>query len=451
MNSTYLHRMSRFPLEPANTLDDQLAEAFTALAPLMVGVRRQTAPPVFLGRERLHRMHVLVMNASNPFPAPAPADDLEQVLPRLNRWPLETQARPVLGEILRGERGEWYEYAGGRIRRLHQLVAGADGEVLEVPSRPVAPASSLTAGPRVMESPSDEDVELDDEAERPAHSPGPLRPRPAAALPPPFRMLLAPPGAWRVVALGAFKPILAPQLAQPARLRDGHRLPCQVQVFEATASQPMEILAHAILGDQAGPVELQPLTAAVVAQLGLAALLPAPAGLPPFVREQGDVRVGQRFFRLTVASDPTATLTPTQSVSPEASSPVVAPLDGPVLRADPIVSGLRTEIPATLLRPWEFRRTRDEALASLQRARSWLRRLTRPWCRLRHHAEFQKWQLLLSGRSADEQLWTVPPPDGWLGDPWLRDWARRTLQLGGYDSDLLLAEWEVTWARKVSG
>jgi hypothetical protein len=37
-----------------------------------------------------------------------------------------------------------------------------------------------------------------------------------------------------------------------------------------------------------------------------------------------------------------------------------------------------------------------------------------------------------------------------MGDAWLRDWARQTLELGGYDSVVMLPEWEIFWARKLS-
>jgi hypothetical protein len=440
MNGTYVHRMGRFSAGPTETLDDALSEALAQLAPFIVGVRRQIAPPVFLGSERLHRMHVLVVNPVNDFRTASPSDELEQVLPRLSCWPMETAARPVLGELLRGERGGWYERIGQRIRPLRQLVAGPAGEILEVPT-PVVPAPLARVARQRLAEPLPEDApEPEDSAGSVPELPSRAQ---AIAAPPPFRKLLGDPGAWRVVPLGAFKPMLAPQLAHPARLRDLHRLPCHAQVFEATAPQPIETLVHLILGDQAGPLELQPLTPAVAAQIGLAPLLPAPTGVPPFVPEQGAVRPGQQFFRLTVASDPTAN--PPQA---QAAPATAVPPNGQAPAPSAVAPARRTEIPVPLLRPWEFRRTRDEAMAILGRASSWLGWLTRPLRRFGHRAEFRRWQLLLSGRNADEQLWAVPPPRGWLGDPWLREWARSTLELGGYDSNVLLAEWEIFWGRK---
>src|SRR5262245_29687931 len=129
MNDTRLHRLNGFP----NDGMDAMRSMFAALAPLMVGIRRQPAPPLRFGAQRLHRMHVLVMQPQHEFETRSRADDLDQVLPRLDCWPTEAQARPVLGEILRGEQGDWYERIGNRIRPLRQLAAGPNGEVLEVP------------------------------------------------------------------------------------------------------------------------------------------------------------------------------------------------------------------------------------------------------------------------------------------------------------------------------
>ena len=100
--------------------------------------------------------------------------------------------------------------------------------------------------------------------------------------------------------------MLAPQLAHPERLRDAHRLPCHVQVYEAAAPQKFEVLAAAIFGSAAlGPA---PATdASRRDDLQLAPLLPAPPRIP----RPGATRVGRGSarrapFRLQLASDPTA-------------------------------------------------------------------------------------------------------------------------------------------------
>ena len=50
---------------------------------------------------------------------------------------------------------------------------------------------------------------------------------------------------------------------------------------------------------------------------------------------------------------------------------------------------------------------------------------------LKRRSEFCKWQALLSGRGADEQLWAVHPPAGMLADRSFTDWAETTLERSG--------------------
>jgi hypothetical protein len=431
MNDTRLHRLNGF----TNDGMDAVRSMVAALAPLMVGIRRQPAPPLRFGAQRLHRMHVLVMQPQHEFETRSRADDMDQVLPRLDCWPTEAQARPVLGEILRGEQGDWYERIGNRIRPLRQLAAGPSGEVLEVPKGYMF--NRVASTQTTDEEPADEERQQEETIAEER-----LREGPAFTA---FRSLVTGPGIWRVVPFGFFKSILAAQLSHPDRLRDSHRIPCHVEIFEAIAAQRIDALARAILGDSAGPTELQPLTPALVAQLELAQLLPAPSRVPPYSPEQGPVRPGQRFFRLRIANDPTAQAPASNGSAASATQLNSIPSDG-TQSATPsrVVS-----IPVQLLRPWEYCRSREEATALLLRGYSLWARLTRPLRRLIHRRAFRQWQLLLSGRSADEQLWSISPPRGWLGDPWLREWARHTLELGGYDSAVLLSEWEIFWGRKL--
>jgi len=51
--------------------------------------------------------------------------------------------------------------------------------------------------------------------------------------------------------------------------------------------------------------------------------------------------------------------------------------------------------------------------------------------------EFRKWQILLTGKSLDDQLWTVRPPLRDLSNRLVRDWARRTLEAAGYEADIV--------------
>lgn len=435
MKDTRLRKMGRIPNEGMDAMQNMLA----ALAPLIIGIRRQAAPPLRFGTQRLHRMHVLVMGAQPPVETSTPSDDLEQVLPQLHRWPAEAKARPILGEILRGEQGEWFERLGNRIRPLKQLASGPNGEVLEVPDNYAAESDAS----RTSE---------DDESEGPAREVRTPRaeqqeatsPKPAASA---FRRLIAEPGTWRVLPFGQFKPLLASQLAHPERLRDSHRIPCHLEIFEAITSQRVEVMARAILGDAAGPTDLQPLTSALIAQLELAQLVPAAPRIPAYVPEQGLVRPGQRFFHLTVASDPTAA--PTTESASENVSELERATEATTAQSSAPAPTRSTTIPVQLLQPWEFCRTREEAIARLLECNSWWARSTRGFRRFFSRNSFRRWQLLLSGRNADEQLWCVPPPAEWLGDAWLQEWAGHTLELAGYDAKAMLPEWEIFWARKV--
>ena len=114
--------------------------------------------------------------------------------------------------------------------------------------------------------------------------------------------------------------------------------------------------------------------------------------------------------------------------------------------------GLKTAIPERYNKPWEFKSTRDEALYDMNvRATfaGWFSYLA-GWlkCWTRGRGELKKWQFLLSGKSADDQLWAIPLPKGGVSHPSIRDWARKTLETAGYDSRTMLLEWEIFWRRK---
>jgi hypothetical protein len=112
---------------------------------------------------------------------------------------------------------------------------------------------------------------------------------------------------------------------------------------------------------------------------------------------------------------------------------------------------MKTAIPERFVGPWQFTVSRDEAVydLNLDRSRPRLRALID---RLRGNTagsrEFRKWQVLLGGKSPDDQLWAVRPPHGALGDRAVREWARRTLETAGYDPDTMLLEWKIFWRRK---
>jgi hypothetical protein len=56
--------------------------------------------------------------------------------------------------------------------------------------------------------------------------------------------------------------------------------------------------------------------------------------------------------------------------------------------------------------------------------------------------------MLLHGKTADEQLWGVRPPRGGLTHRFIQAWAQSALQLAGYESRNMLAEWQIFWRRK---
>lgn len=495
---------------------------------LLVGIQRDLAPPLAWGGTRLQRMRIILVEPrlagelQDADPAEPDADGLAEVLPPW-RPPRERAAsalgppRPVLGEILRGEDGTLYERFGTRIRPLLRLAAGPQGDVLEVADtgdaprlRARVPLPSTPAETTRGEAPASQrpDPHLE-----PPPTAAPVAAEPAAdgshSAPPAFRSLLPEPGQWRVVRFADFKPMLLAQIAHPERLRDTHRLPCYVQVFEILRPQRWEALAAALFGDATAAQEMRPLTPAVVQQLQLGPLLPPPPRAPrPARRLPGLLLPSDRVFCLELAQDPTeapsdasgpnassatplasdrpsdpppappaptAPCRPTAEVAPPAVAPETAPptpaapLTGaatlwltsaanPAAPAPPKPSVLpgnaaaKTAIPAAFVKSSEFLLTREEALFDLLRSRSWLGRLRvglRRWFAAwggRH--ELRLWQVRLQGKDPDEQLWAVRPPPGGTQHPLVRAWAERTLEAAGYQARPMLSEWEIFWRRK---
>ena len=382
-----------------------------------VGIQREVAPPLVFGQNRLQRMRVILVEPGEAIDlADAGGDDsLPEVLPQLPAPPhhLALQPRLVRGEILRGENDDLYEKVGGRIRRLRRLVSGPRGEILDVVAEP-APSTG----------PNQEDPLAKEQQQQQA---------------PAIRKLLPDPGPRRIVCFGEYKQMLAQQLAHPERLRDAHRLPCHVQVYEVAAPQKFNVLAAAIFGNAATSGRLQPLSHNVVMHLQLGPLLPAPPRIPhPGQRESGVVLPGERLFCLQLAGDPTAE---------ENSEPPASATHEPISHP-----GLKTSIPERFLKPWEFQISREEALYDLSSASTFMGALGGTLWRLAHwlafRREFRKWQVLLNGKSADEQIWSVRPPRGGLTHRFILAWAQNALQLAGYDPRNMLTEWHIFWRRK---
>jgi hypothetical protein len=390
-----------------------------------VGIQREVAPPICFGQSRLQRMRIIFVEPERASGASeADGEPQFELLPPLPALPHRRALQPRLvnGEILRDENDEFYERIGNRIRRLRTLTAGPNGEVIDIESTDVPERQGARA---TVEEPSTK-------SEASSRNAG------AAAG---FRRLLPEPGQWRVVPFGAFKQMLAPQLAHPERLRDVHRLPCHASVFEVTAPQQLEQLGKIILGEAAA-AQLELLRPAIVMQLQLGPVLPPPQ-LHPVARTHGIVLPGDRVFHLRLTNDPTAD----ETVAERGAAGVSAPGYN-VESTQP----LKTNIPEALVRPTEFQTSREEALYDLSRAATFLGSLGNKLWRLLHFASFRhelrRWQMLLHGKTADEQLWGVRPPRGGLTHRFIQAWAQSALQLAGYESRNMLAEWQIFWRRK---
>ncbi len=367
-------------------------------------------------------------------------------------------ARPVAGRVVSNAEGRLCELVGRELRPLNRLVRGPHGELLELLPTP-ATARAQNAEEDVI------DGELVDETARrtPHGQENMAAPRSAAtrqmARAPRVRCrnLFAEPGLPRVLEFGRFRSALAPQLAHSERLRDLHRLACHVQIYEALAQQRADEFLEAIQRAGHGNISVQPLTEEVIAMLGLSQFLARhprpPQGAP---REPGYVLPYECFYSLRVNSDPTteaavqtrdAPSTP-RSVTPNVNSAASAPPGASPAAA----TSLRRDIPERFQNPWEFQFGRDEVMydmnigtASTGSVRTLLRKVGK-W--LRRREEFRKWRALLCVKNLEEQLWAVRPPRGSISDPFVREWARQTLEGAGYDSRAMLLEWEIFWRRK---
>ena len=260
------------------------------------------------------------------------------------------------------------------------------------------------------------------------------------------RPLLPEPGVPLVVPWNEFHALLASQFAHPERLRDGHRVNVVAQIYEVTRPQSPADLAESITGDRARSSELTILTDRMLALFGLVQRVPPPMR-HPHQPPGGDMLMPhERVVRLLLAADPTASAPGTE---PRATANAAPHPDSaaPRSRAD------KESIPQAFLRPWEFRKSREDVLYELSRPRSvlsairsWLAAIT---SRAARRLEHRCWEMLRSGKSPEEQLWSVPPPRRRLDDREVRDWAALTLGHAGYNVQTMLLEWEIFWRRKL--
>jgi hypothetical protein len=397
-------------------------------------------------------------------------------MPRPPAPATQQQARLVRGEILHDNQGRMYEKIGSNIRPLHNLVSGPRGQVLELfpsaasdrefrPSVPGEPRADTERAEGEEPAGSNHRQAQTEDVTEPPPLTSPLsrgrderehsfiereKEKPSRA---PYRKLFPDPGQRRVVRLGDFKAMLTAQLVHPERLRDSHWIPCYLQVYEACGPQRLDSLAATALGDPKLAWQFQFLTDPLARRLGLAPLLKPRPQISTTTRHPGGILPYERLFRFQVERDPTvqdSVMGDNEQVAPSAATPWT-PMRSPGL-SSPAGSGLRKSIPERMIKPWEFRATRDEALYDMNVAKAFAGCFSSLARRLKgligHRGEMKKWRLLLSGKSADEQLWSVRPPSSGVSHPAIREWARKTLEAGGYDPQVMLVEWEIFWRRK---
>lgn len=425
------------------------------LSNFLLALQRAPGAPLRMGAHNFERVRIVIIERDDPsLNSDNDLDDDEdddspEVLPPLPRMRLAAPPRLVQGEILRGDDGTLFERFGNRIRPLSSLAAGPRGEVLEVTPAPGTNSQRPSAAPKAPEP-----VKETQSAPAPATGGNPESSAPTQTAPAtPCRALFAEPGQWRVLSFSDVRTLIAGQLQHPERLRENHRLPCHVQVYESTTAQPISALAGILLGDATKAGEFMPLTTAMLQPLMLMGLLPPPrpSGRTP-QHDNSWLLAGERVVRVTVAHDPTVSLAATPTPAP--AQPAPAPKPEPAAAAaataavPPAPPALKTAIPETLNRAATALLSREEAILLLAQRDGIGARLRRFVHATIPANELRAWQICLSGRTIDEQLWLVPPPHGWRHDASVRTWAEQSLSLGSYALPAMLREWEIHWVRQ---
>jgi len=439
---------------------------------LLLAIERALSPPIVHRRSTLQPMRVIVVGP-NLMSRSNEQDETDFGMPRILPQALPPAVgfahhagrqfcyRSVRGEILSDESGELYEKLGSHIRPIHHLASGPFGELIEMVPGPQANLRLIgpATQPKIVEAatPNPPPPQGMSAASSESSTKGfvSLQPSTETMNLTGHRKLFADPGQWRVLLWGQFKEILSGQLAHPERLRDTYRLPCYVQVFETERAITIEALMTTYQSQNEGQTQLYFLTDEIAAKLDLFSVLPPrTAQLPNTQRAANTLMPNDRLFRLLVANDPTVDVATAKerlrSAAASTSAPSIDSKDKGPEASSPSTT-LRQAIPSCYLKEWEFKISREEAAYDMNAKptlfsaiRSFVRRLR--VVKLRN--EFRKWQILLAGKTPDDQLWAVRPPAGMLGHPLVREWAARTLQLAGYDSAKMISEWEVFWRRK---
>jgi hypothetical protein len=426
---------------------------------LMLAIERALAPPFVHRRNVFQPMQIVVVEPARVQTTPeARQSELPRLLPPAPAvakfGPSQFHQRAVRGEILSDESGRLYEKLGRQIRRIHQLASGQFGEVIDVAPapptrRPIPPAPDPVETSAHSKSEAAEEPEAIKNVSTTKSEFVPLRQPQMQPPPSSHRKLFADPGHWRVLWFGEFKEILGRQLAHPERLRDTYRLPCYVQVLEIERTMSVDELAAIYKSDNEHQARFYFLTDEIAARLDLVLpLRPAPALHAR--RAPNTLLAHERVFRLLTANDPTIDVTVSQGKR-EPSASQAEPSVGTTKTAEPATVTLKEIIPAAFVKEWEFKFSREEVVYDINLKPSFgdvVRKLCRKIRIVRRNKELRKWQTLLAGRSVDEQLWVVRPPAGTLAESLMREWAGRTLALGGYDSRKMLREWEIFWRRR---
>jgi hypothetical protein len=439
----------------------------------LIAVRGEPQTPILHRGNPLHPMQVIstrpgdvpslggLEGAIGPLPAlPAPHRPMPNVNPSTTLIP-----REITGEILRDASGKLYEKVGDYVRPVNQLFTGSRGQMIDL--APIRGVANETAAPSASRhgqwraagapdesaaDPGDDDAGAEHDGNAPPRSGVQRRERLLREL---VRRLVPEPGLWRLVRYADFIDIIMPQLADQRRLQPGHQLACYLQVYEVGTTVAVSALEDAAARELGTAGKLMPLSYDLCRKFALS--LPRPAFALAAARQAyspGIVAAGARFMTLRVALDPTAEQTaplPTSAIVPSPAAVTSAPLDAfPNAPTAVTTPGLMTSIPEEFSKPWDFRLSRDEALYDMTLAASrgaWQRLLDRLVKRISARA-MKRWHALLFGKTPDQQLWAVKPPNGALRDARIRRWAAQTLQLGSYDVTRMLAEWEVRWRRR---
>jgi hypothetical protein len=412
---------------------------------LLLALERALEPPIVHSHSTLQPMRIIVVNAALPRRVRAGEHggvEMPRLLPRalpavvgFSNEPARLSRRAVRGEILSDEHGRLYEKLGRHIRPIHQLASGPAGEVLDLlPNAKAdlpAAASTQPHGPASTQTPGQQQAQ--EQIKLVSH-----------------RKLFADPGQWRVVWWGEFKEILAHQLAHPERLRDTYRLPCYVQVIEIERAVSIAELASIYKSEKEPEARLYLLTDEIAAKLDL--VLPLrPAPLPDARRTPNTLAAHERVFRLLTANDPTIDVATLKSKQPPLSKPEANETEAKTLGPVTAAVSVKQAIPSRFVKDWEFRISREEAIYDMNAKPTLRDLLLKIGQRLRvakSGNEFSKWRVLLTGKEADEQLWAVRPPRGRLTDSLVREWAQNMLELGGYDLNKMIIEWEIFWRRR---